>query len=54
MAVNFIPFVNTTGATCGAGTDYPSASFMCMFYISLSVLYSFGQCVVCPSSIYGF
>jgi hypothetical protein len=28
-------------------------SFMCMFCRSLFVLYSFGHCVVCPSSIYG-
>jgi len=39
MAVSFIQFVNTTGTTSGAGTTYPSASFMCMFCRSLSVLF---------------
>ena len=38
------------------GSFYSIFSFMCMFCRSLFVLsyFSFGHCVVCPSSIYGF
>ena len=38
------------------GTCYSIFSFMCMFCRSLFILlsFSFGHCVVCPSSIYGF
>jgi hypothetical protein len=50
------------GATCGAGTAYPSVRVarslvlcVCFVYHCLSFCpYSFGHCVVCSSSIYGF
>ena len=65
-------YINSMGATSGAGTAYPCGapefipgfwwdslysifSFMCMFCRSLFVIctFSFGNCVVCSSSIYG-
>ena len=38
------------------GSCYSTFSFMCMFYRSLFVIstFSFGHCVVCSSSTYGF
>ena len=62
---------NTTGETCGAGTDYPSVApeitlifsgvcvarsliFYVMFCRSLFVLFIFGHCIDCSSSIYVF
>ena len=33
---------------------YSIFSFMCIFCSSLFILFSFGHCIVCPSSIYGF
>ena len=60
---------NTTGATSGAGTAYPSGApssppvflrgLCCSFFSFLCsglliVVCHFVHCVVCPSSIYGF
>jgi hypothetical protein len=58
------------GATCGAGTAYPSRapeftpqgfsgvcvarSLVFCLYILLIIVCPFGLCVACPFSIYGF
>ena len=52
---------STTGATCGTGTVYHSeapgssysiVSLLCSIFWAMVCPFSFGHCIVCPSSIY--
>ena len=59
--------INTVGATSGPGIAYPSVTpawgscysvfFLCVCSVDRCLSFchfSFGHCVICPSSIYGF
>jgi hypothetical protein len=73
LITGFVTTHNTTGATSGAGTAYPSGAseftpcfsgvrvaqslVLCVCFVERSLsfcTFSFGHCVICSSSIYGF
>ena len=56
LVIGFVRRVNTMGATRGVGTTYPSRAheFTPVFSGVRVCPFSFGHCIVCPSSIYGF